>query len=342
MRLWIRRSIELAAAAVVVAPLVSGHGGTSRGRLAAQESVEIEEWDVPWEGSRPRDPYVAPDGMVWFVGQTADYAARLDPADGSFERFDLPSGCGPHNLIVDRKGIVWYAGNRAAHIGRLDPATGEIAQYPMPDSRASDPHTLVFDSQGQIWFTVQHGTMIGRFDPASGAVDLVEVPTADSRPYGIVVDADDRPWVVEFAGGKVATVDPVSLELREYDLRRPETRPRRLVVTSDGGVWYVDYAGGLLGRLDRQTGAVTEIPLPGGASSRPYGMAVDEADRIWLVETGIKPNRLVGFDTHTSEFVGQADIPSGAGSVRHMYYDAERREVWFGTDANTVGRAKLP
>lgn len=308
--------------------------------LHAQDVV-VEEWEVPWAGSRPRDPYVAPDGRVWFVGQTADYAARLDPADGTFERFDLPPGSGPHNLVVDDAGIVWYAGNRAAHIGRLDPATGEITQFPMPDSRASDPHTLVFDSHGLIWFTVQHGTMVGRFDPSSGAVDLVPVPTPASRPYGIVVDSDDRPWVVEFAGGKVATVDPSSLELREYVLERPETRPRRLVVTSDGGIWYVDFAGGFLGRLDRESGEVIEIPLPGGTNSRPYGMAVDEVDRIWLVETGVSPNRFLVYDTGSATFTGRVDIPSGAGSVRHMHYDAERRQVWFGTDANTVGRAWL-
>jgi virginiamycin B lyase len=212
----------------------------------------------------------------------------------------------------------------------------------MPDARASDPHTLVFDSQGLIWFTVQHGSMVGRFDPATGAIDLVEVPTANSRPYGIVVDSSDRPWVVEFSGGKVATIDPVTLELREYELPRPETRPRRLVVTSDGGIWYVDFAGGFLGLLDRDTGAVSEIPLPGGTSSRPYGMIVDRDDRIWLVETGVHPNRFVGYDTRTAEFIGQANIPSGAGSVRHMYYDAGRGEVWFGTDANTLGRARLP
>ena len=324
-----------------LAALLAGAILLPEGKVAAQE-VTIEEWDVPWEGSRPRDPYVAPDGKVWFVGQTADYAARLDPEDGSFERFDLPAGAGPHNLIVDEEGIVWYAGNRAAHIGRLDPATGEITQYPMPDPEATDPHTLVFDSRGTIWFSLQQSNMIGRFNPSSGEVDLVTVPTPTARPYGIVVDADDRPWIVEFAGGKVATVDPVTLELREYELARAETRPRRLVVTSDGGIWYVDYAGGFLGRLDRETGAVREVPLPGGASAQPYGMVVDEDDRIWLVETGVRPNRFVGYDTRTSEFVGQADIPSGAGSVRHMYYDADRREAWFGTDANTVGRARLP
>ena len=327
---------------LVVGLVVGSHvlDGVAASRLGAQE-VAIEEWDVPWEGSRPRDPYVAPDGAVWFVGQTADYVARLDLEAGEFERFDLPKGVGPHNVIVDRQGIVWYAGNGAAHIGRLDPATGDVTRYPMPDSRASDPHTLVFDSRGLIWFTVQHGNMVGRLDPETGVVDLVEVPTPTSRPYGIVVDAGDRPWVVEFAGGRIATVDPATLELTEYELARAETRPRRLVVTSDQGIWYVDYAGGMLGRLDRETGSVREVPLPGGAASQPYGMAVDEDDRIWLVETGVRPNRFLVYDTRTSEFSRPTDIPSGAGSVRHMYYDAQRGQVWFGTDANTVGRAWL-
>ncbi len=333
-------------AAFLVTAIVSGlspdpaHGPIRE--LTAQEAVVIDEWDVPWEGSRPRDPYVAPDGRVWFVGQTADYVARLDPADGSFERFDLEPGAGPHNLIVDDDGIVWYAGNRDAHIGRLDPATGDIRTYPMPDPAARDPHTLVFDSRGTIWFSLQQANMIGRFDPVSGAVDLVPVPTPSSRPYGIVVDAEDRPWVSEFAGGKIATIDPVTLVLLEYELGRAETRPRRLMITSDGGIWYVDFAGGMLGRLDRETGAVREYELPGGAGARPYGMVVDEDDMIWLVETGLQPNRFVGFDTEAEELVSVTDIPSGAGSVRHMYYDPERREVWFGTDANTVGRARLP
>lgn len=330
------RPTRLAALAVA---LVSS--GLLPAPMASQE-IRIEEWEVPWAGSRPRDPFVAPDGGVWFVGQTADYAARFDPADETFQRFDLPDGAGPHNLIVDAEGMVWYAGNRAAHIGRLDPATGEIVRYPMPDPRARDPHTLVFDGEGRIWFTVQHGTMIGRLDPATGAVDLVEVPTANSRPYGIVVDPDGRPWAVEFAGGKVATVDPVSLELREYVLARAETRPRRVGLTSDGGVWFVDYAGGFLGRLDPGSGSVEEVSLPGGSRSQPYAMVVDGEDRIWLVETGLSPNRFIGYDTRTSEFIGQAEIPSGAGSVRHMYLDEAEGAVWFGTDANTIGRARLP
>ena len=76
--------------------------------------VEITEWPVPWKDSRPRDPDVAPNGVIWLVGQGGDYAARFDPASQEFTRKVLPPGTGPHNLIVDRDGTLWIAGNRQA------------------------------------------------------------------------------------------------------------------------------------------------------------------------------------------------------------------------------------
>jgi len=34
--------------------------------------VTINEWLVPWKDSRPRDPDVAPNGVIWLVGQGGD------------------------------------------------------------------------------------------------------------------------------------------------------------------------------------------------------------------------------------------------------------------------------
>ncbi|NIN72173.1 MAG: lyase [Gemmatimonadetes bacterium] len=308
----------------------------------AIDTVEITEWPVPWEASRPRDPYVGPEGRVWFVGQRADYAAYLEPATGEFQKYDLEAGAGPHNLIVDDDGQVWYAGNRAAHIGKLDPATGAITKYPMPDTAARDPHTLVFDSEGDIWFTVQGGNFVGKLETASGVVRLVPVPTPRARPYGIVVDANDRPWIVLFGSYKIATVDPESFQLEEIELPRQDARPRRLAISSDGAIWYVDYAGGRLGRLDPETRQVYEWAAPGGSDSRPYAMAADDRDRLWFVETGLEPNRMVGFDPAIQEFFSITEIESGGGSVRHMFFHAPSRAIWFGTDANTIGRARIP
>ena len=302
--------------------------------------IEIREWTVPWENSRPRDPYVGPEGRVWFVGQRSHYAAYLVPATGEFRKYDLDDGTGPHNLIVDAKGTVWYAGNRAAHIGKLDPATGAITKIPTPGVR--DPHTLVFDSKGDIWFTAQGANVVGKLTVATGRVQVIPVPTPNARPYGIAVDARDRPWIVLVGTNKIATVDPASMALREIELPRTETRPRRIGITSDGAIWYVDYAAGYLGRYNPSDGAIEEWRAPSAGDSRPYAMAVDDRDRLWFVETGVQPNKFVGFDPRTEEFFSVTEIGSGAGTVRHMMFHAPTRTIWFGTDANTIGRATIP
>jgi virginiamycin B lyase len=307
--------------------------------LAAQ--VPLKEWQVPYQDSRPRDPYVDGQNRVWFVGQKGNYLAYLEPESGKFRRYELEGGTLPHNLIVDKKGMVWYAGNGNGHIGKLDPATGKITKYPMPNPEARDPHTLIFDGKGDIWFTVQSSNFVGRLATATGKVDLIEVPTSNARPYGIEVDSKGRPWFNEFGSDKLATIDPATLKIREYSLPNDRARGRRLAITSDDRIWYVDYSRGYLARLEPANGQIREWVMPGGAGALPYAMAVDNRDRLWMVETGSQPNRLVGFDPKTEKFFGLTPIPSGAGTVRHMTFDERTGQIWFGTDANTIGRAQV-
>lgn len=304
--------------------------------------VVITEWEVPWASTRPRDPFVDQQNLVWFVGQTGDYLASLDPSNGNFTKHDLDPGTGPHNLIVDKKGMVWYAGNRAAHIGKLDPATETIIKYPMPDPAASDPHTLIFGKHDDIWFTVQGGNSIGHLIMKTGHVQLTPLPTVRARPYGIALTSAGIPWFTEFGVNKLGKINPATTGVEEIVLPRKEARPRRLAITSDQAVWYVDYVEGFLGRLDLSTGSIHEWPVPGKKDGRPYGMASDNQDRIWYVETGVHPNRLVGFDTKTRKVISLTSIPSGGGTVRHMVYHPPTQTIWFGTDANTIGRAQLP
>lgn len=302
--------------------------------------VEIREWRVPWDNTRPRDPFVDQQDQVWFCGQAGNYIAYLEPTTGDFKRYPLEPGSHPHNLIVDATGHVWYAGNRNAHIGRLNPDNGQITRFPTPSPKAQDPHTLVFNQTGDIWFTAQWGNAIGRLT-ATGQLDVIELPLSRSRPYGIKIDSDDRPWVVLFGTNKLATINPQTLALQVIDLPRNETRPRRIEISSDGSIWYVDYAGGILGRYDPTSKQFKEWPLPSGSSARPYGTAIDSQDRLWIVETGVYPNRLVGFDPVGERFFSNTVIPSGGGSVRHMYYHPPSNEIWFGTDTNYIGRTKL-
>src|SRR5688500_15617463 len=162
--------------------------------LAAQAppTFDLKEWDVEW-GGRTRDPSVAPDGRVWFVGQAGNYIAVFDPKTTQFRRYEIEEGTNPHTVNVDDKGIVWYAGNRNGRIGRLDPATGQIKT--IMTGEAKDPHTIVFDGKGNLWFTSQGSNRVGRLNMASEKVELLTPYEQPSNPYGIVLDAKGIPWV---------------------------------------------------------------------------------------------------------------------------------------------------
>jgi virginiamycin B lyase len=302
-------------------------------------TIDIEEWPVPFENSRPRDPYAESASSVWFVGQRAGYLGHLDAATGVMTKVDLAGGEKPHNLIVDEEGVVWYAGNATGVIGRYDPANGEIETVATPDPAARDPHTLVFDGKGNIWFTVQGGNFIGKLNMSSRKVDLIRSKTERARPYGIKVGADGSVWAALFGTSKLARVNPETLEITEVDLPRAEARPRRLEAGADGRIWYADYAKDYLGVYDPDAKAFKEWRLPSGEGARPYGTAMDSSGRIWIVETGPQPNRFVGFNPETEDFFSITPIDSGGGTVRHMHYHEPSGTVWFGTDANTIGRA---
>lgn len=310
--------------------------------VEAVGAAEIQEWLVPWEKSRPRDPYVGPDGRIWFVGQVSDYVAVFDPSSEEFKKFELDPGTGPHTLIVGDDGVIWYAGNRAAHIGKMDSGSGQIQKIMMPDERASDPHTLAFDGFGNIWFTLQRSNLIGRLAIDSGKIDLVEIGTSNALPYGILVDDRGHPWIVLLGTNALATIDPATMALTEIELPRAKARPRRIGRTADGRIWYVDFREGYLGAYQPASQSFQEWRAPSAGDSGPYAMAVDDEDRIWFVETGPKPNILVGFDSKTGSYFSQDPIPSGAGSVRNMVFDATTNALWFGTDSNYLGRARLP
>ncbi len=306
---------------------------------SAEVIVSVEEWDVPFDDTRSRDPYVAPDGTVFFAGQRAHYVGHFNPETEEFRELPLEDGTGPHTVTVADDGTVWYAGNRAQHIGKMDPETGEITKYMMEDDYARDPHTFAFDKDGNIWFTAQGGNGVGYFNVETGESTVIPVPTERARPYGIRMAPDqETPWIALFGTNKLATVDPETMELTEIELPREEIRPRRLDVTSDGNVWYGDYATGKIGKYNPTDGSIQEWDMPDGEDSRPYAVLKDHKDRIWLGVSGSDPSKLVAFDTQTEEFVASQVIESAEGSIRHMDFDERTNSMWFGTDTGHIGR----
>jgi virginiamycin B lyase len=313
----------LALAAVVALPAL--------GFAQADRNFSLEEWPVEW-GGRVRDPAVAPDGRVWFVGQAGNYIAVFDPQTEQFRRYEIEDGTNPHNLVVDQDGIVWYAGNRNGRIGRLDPATGDVNTFMTGEAR--DPHTLMLDGKGHIWFTSQGSSRVGRLTLATGEVELINPHEQPANPYGIVMDVEGRPTVALLRTNQIIRIDPETLAITRFEQGDPGARSRRVEVTPDGMTWYGDEARGFLGRINPNTGEVKEWQAPGGPGARPYAMAKDGQGRVWFSETG-PTKRLIGFDPKTEAFFATSPV---SGSIRHMFFDERTGTMWFGTDANNLGR----
>ena len=49
-------------------------------------------------------------------------------------------------------------------------------------------------------------------------------------------------------------------------------------------------------------------------------------------------NASIGFDPKTEKFFANIEV---SGTIRHMLFDNKTRMMWFGTDANKVGRIAL-
>lgn len=302
--------------------------------------LEFKEWTVPWENTRPRDPYVAPDGTVWFVGQVGNYVARLNPETADMKKFDIP-GAGPHTVVVSDDGTPWYAGNKDKHIGKMNPETGEVTLFPMPDG-IKDPHTMGWTSHGNLWFTAQWSNYIGKLDTRTGKVEKIVLPHKNMRPYGLVVGPDDRPWVAFMGDNAIGTVNPFTMELEVIKTPTEDSLIRRIGMSSDGRIWWGDNAMGHVGVYDPENQSMEQWPTPGGEAAGIYALAVDKQDRVWYVETGIQPNRFIGFDTKTEQFISIDEVPSGGITIRHMVFDDNSNAIWFATDANTIGKAVVP
>ena len=344
-RLIAIKPITMATASLIVSiiifnPVSANNSPTIKDKVnpnSLPSLVELTSYKVEW-GGRPRDPYVAPNGMVWFCGQADNYIARLNPKSGEMKQFKVPEGSHPHNLIVDKAGFVWYAGNRNAHIGKLNPKNGNIKQYAMPKA-IKDPHTLIFDENENIWFTAQHSNIIGHLDTDSGDVRYVSMTESGSRPYGIKLDSNGTPWSVLVGTNKLAAVDPESIKLTEIEIPREEARPRRLEITSNNNIWYVDYAKGYLGRYSPNEKSFKEWLSPAGHKSQPYATALDHNDVLWFAETGPYPNNLIGFDTNKEAFISHTVVKEG-GDIRHTYFDPSTNKIWFGVDIGYIVSAQ--
>ncbi|MCL4767022.1 MAG: lyase [Hyphomicrobiaceae bacterium] len=291
-------------------------------------------FEVP-RGDAPHDVAVATDGTVWYAGQKAGVAGRLDPATGRVERIPLGRGSAPHGVIIGPDGAPWLTDGGQNAIVRVDPATHEVRVWPLPPERMpyTNLNTAAFDGDGRIWFTGQNG-IYGRLDPATGEMKVWDAPRGRG-PYGITAAPGGDIWYVSLAGSYLAQLDLKTGDATVYEPPTPKQGARRVWSDSKGRLWISEWNSGNVSVYDPATKAWRHWKLPGD-KPRAYSVWVDPDDKVWLSEWS--SNSVVRFDPETETFQSfPSDRPNA--NVRQML--GRRGEAWIpesGTDRLRVIR----
>lgn len=219
------------------------------------QAAEMTFYQLP-SGSFPHDVAPAPDGAVWFSGQSQGFAGRFDPKTGHLEKIPLGSGAAPHGVIVGPDGNAWLTeGVRTPSRASTPRAKRSGWEF----SRAN-LNTLAFDKNGVVWFTGQSG-VYGRANPATGKVEAWKAPKGPG-PYGIAATPAGDIWYASLAGDHIAKIDTASGAVTVVEPPKPGVGPRRIWSDSKGVLWVSFWHGGAIGRYDPVTKAWATYPLP--------------------------------------------------------------------------------
>ncbi|GAA4790754.1 virginiamycin B lyase family protein [Lysobacter hankyongensis] len=271
------------------------------------------EYQLP-EGSFPVGLLIDQDGTVWYSDIRKNQIVHFDPRDGARRAYDVPTKESfPFFLVKDAQGLVYFTERVGNKLGRLDPASGRFDEFPVQVPGAQ-PAGMAITPDGHIFFTQNSANRVGHFDPAVGKVVDVLVPSPATPgpfygPAGITSDAKGNIWFCQLDGRLGLIRQENRTRIEEFPLPDPKVRPGGVVTDAHGLVWYTGLDGNMIGSFHPASGTFRRYDLPSGAadprpmtppeitargeqpvagmqarSTRPFGITVDKAGRVWFAE----------------------------------------------------------
>ena len=296
------RLLMLAVAALLA--LMSGSAG----------ALESAYYEVP-KGDFPHDVAAGHSGEVWYAGQNAGIAGRLDPASGRIERIPLGKNSAPQGVIVGPDGAAWFTdGGQNAIVrgfrrewtdlvhrpigvyGRLDPKSGEMKVWDAP--KGWGPYGITETPKGDIWFVSLAGSYLANVDTETGAVTVYEPPTKDRGTRRVWSDSRGRLWISEWNSGNVSMYDPLAKGWKQWKLPGDKPRAYAVWVDPDDKVWLTDWTANAVVRFDPDTEKFESF-----ASDRPNSnvrQLLGRKGEAWIAESGTERIRVIRHPVKTN------------------------------------------
>jgi virginiamycin B lyase len=310
----------------------------------AQAKPTMQEWPVK-NGSYPHDvaPDPAKDGPVWFTSEFTGELGKLDPTTGNVTYIQLGKKClaeepgcppsnstsFPHGVILDADGAPWVTDAGLHAMVRVDPKTEEVKVYPLPENitkkfKRSQLNTPTIDKDGMVWFTGRAG-FYGKLNPETEEYKIWLAPRGPG-PYGINTAPDGIVYFNSWTGNYTGRVDPKTDNLTILEPPTPNQMVRRVWSDSQSNIWVSEWAEKNLAAYFPSNSSWKEWRVPGDTPV-PYGVFVDEKDKVWLTDWDETngTQTVFRFDP-TNEKFESFPLPSAHSDIHQM--NGRAGEVW--------------
>jgi streptogramin lyase len=201
----------------------------------------------------------------------------LQPADARdyvVVEYELVNGrAEPHEMAVDPLGNGWVSQRVGGKLGRLDAQTLNYIEYAPPSGASSTVrlNALRRGNHGEFWMV--DGGPNRRwlsFDPKTEQFKVFNLPATSSGSASgntMRVAPDDSVWLASIAANEVIKFDPATNKFAIYEVpagvkAHKSANPYGLAIDGGGSVWVVENAVDQIARINPQTGAFEEFPLP--------------------------------------------------------------------------------
>ncbi len=203
------------------------------------------------------------------------------------------------------------------------PVEASIKEWPVP-TEGSRPHDPAAAKDGSIWWTGQLANYLGRLDPKTGAMKEYKLKSAHTGPHGLIEDKDGNIWFTGNNAGLIGKLDPKTGAVTEYKLPNPDAKdPHTLIFDHDGILWFTVQQGNFIGRLDPKTGDI-KLVQPPTPKSRPYGMAVNSKNVVFIVLFGT--NKVASIDKNMQ--VKEYPLPDAGARPRRIAISPDDM-IWY-------------
>ncbi|NIP14224.1 MAG: YncE family protein [Pseudomonadales bacterium] len=260
-----------------------------------------------------------PTGTLLVVNKGGDSVTMLDLSDGR-ELAELPTGRGPHELVVSADGrlavVTDYAGGNSLTVidvaARRVVRTVDLADYPRPHGIAfmPDGDRVVVTSEATdkiVFVRTSDGAVTGSIDTGAGGSHMLAITADGSRVFTTNMRSDSVSEI-DVAAGERIRVYPTP------------GQPEAIAVTPDGAeIWVGSNAEGSLSVI-RTDDATIETVADG--FGWPYRILIS-ADGNTVLVPDLKHSVLRAFERATGKELPGLKLP-GAGPQGLVLHPDER------------------